>query len=242
MSLIKSLREARESSSTAVHEFLTRYNPALRRVHIFVEGFEDRVFYRAHFSRFVSPGYEVIPYACGNKDGVYEAHRSVTSKGLLSRDTFWCVDKDLADLITEARPYSPAIFVTDVYAVENYFVTGAVVRHIITNFFGIKGVNIDLEEILEAFDRSLWLFHKQFVAVMGWIIHARRSGVRVNLRDVNASQLCELRTDLTPRRRAGRVAYLRRVAGLPRCDWRAVRAISLGSSAALSQGLFARQV
>jgi hypothetical protein len=223
MNLIKSLRHARESPGVALQEFLSKYNPGERRVHVFVEGQEDKVFYRVNFERFVPAGYKVFAYGCGNKDGVYAVYSGIRQRSLSRKDVYWCVDKDLSEFINEHQENDAALFVTDSYSIENYFVTATVVEYVIATFCRARGVAIDDKAILEAFENGLLLFYNKLLGIMSWIICARRDGHRPNLRNVNVGELCEVTDALSLQSKHHRADYLQRAASFTPCSWRQIR-------------------
>jgi Protein of unknown function (DUF4435) len=226
MSLIESLRAARDSPATALHEFLSKYNPALRRVHIFVEGSEDGTFYAFHFQRFVPSAHKVFTYACGNKNGVYGVHANIRARQLNTRDVYWCVDKDFSDLIPEEWIGDPQLFVTDVYSIENYFVTEQAVTHVVTALFKVRGVSLSVERILERYRASLDGFHFYLVSVMAVILNARRCGGRPNLGNLAVGHLLAFTDELLIRPRRRRYLYVATNTGIGTVGWPEIAAVA----------------
>jgi hypothetical protein len=98
MSFVDFLRSARQGPTPLLHEFKTNYDPQRRRVHGFVEGHEDLVFYRSAIEEIVGPKFRVYMYRCGNKKAVYETFRKLTLDGTTTGALFFA-DKDLSDIL-----------------------------------------------------------------------------------------------------------------------------------------------
>lgn len=209
------LRQARSSRVAVLHEFLAQYDPKQRRVHMFCEDHDDEVFYRRFLNAYVSPEYRLIPYPCGGKARVYEAFTQITQRLPNSRDVLFFVDKDLDDILGVPWPTDPRIFVTDVYSIENYFVTKDVLDRLYRDLIRLRGVNFAIQPVLDRFEKQLARFHSLALPLMAWIVTVRRKGLKPVLSDVNIGELFSLSEGCHVRvKPCERVEYLTRVSGV----------------------------
>ena len=101
---------------------------AAHAVYCFVEGY-DQAYYQHVIKIFAAGEDEYIP--CGGKKGVLRAFDFISSKPAYSQyRTLYFVDKDYDD----NSHLSPRIFVTDGYAVENYYASDQALRRAIQTF------------------------------------------------------------------------------------------------------------
>ena len=72
MSFAEDLKQARAGRTPVLHEFLTNYSPTQARLHAFVEGDEDLVFYKIVLENYAAGKHKLYVYRCGGKARVYE--------------------------------------------------------------------------------------------------------------------------------------------------------------------------
>lgn len=176
------LKEAKTGRVQVLHEFLTNFDPAKNRLHCFYEAREDEIFYRS----FITPRTQarLFPYLCGNKDEVYAVFASVGKHRGYGQALFF-VDKDLSDILKEARSMHARLFVTRYYSIENYLVSEEVLRRFCNDFIQCRGVVCDHEQSCADFTKALSAFYKLVLPIMAWIVAVRRIGQRPNLRNIN---------------------------------------------------------
>lgn len=215
MSFVEELRRARTGATPILHEFLTNYDPELPRIHAFVEGDDDVVFYKTVLQARVKGKRRVYTYRCGGKERVYEAFRQVVARFSKCRGTLFFVDKDLDDILGRPWPTDPRIFVTDVYSVENYVVSPSALAILLNEFVSFRGVHFDIEVLLRQFEKELLRFHKLLTPLMALITWSRRLGLRPNLENLRLGQLFDFSAEGRVRvSRLDRLEYVCRTAGI----------------------------
>jgi Protein of unknown function (DUF4435) len=228
MSFIDLLRQSRSSSIATLHKFLTNYNPGTQRVHAFVEGEPDRVFYRTCLERHCSPLSKIFVYNCEGKKRVYEIYSEIIKRHPTCRRVLFFVDKDVDDIVGITWPSDPRIFTTEVYSVENYVICDHSCARYFRDFVKVRRVEIDMSPFIEEFARERKRFHALLLPIMAWIIAYRRRGGRVILTDINLDSLFGMNATVIFRRAArGTIKYLARfrTTSIPPPDWTDVRSV-----------------
>ena len=212
MSFVDDLKTARSGRTTVLHEFWTNYDPNRPRVHIFLEGHDDVVFYKSILEKYLEGKRPVYAYRCDGKQHVYDAFGQITAKLPHSRQILFFVDKDIDDILGQPWPTDPRIFVTDVYSIENYLVSRDAVSRFIDNFIQFRNVAFQRDAVLDQFDQQLSKFHRLVTPLMAWIIYSRRQGQKPNLSNISLSELFALSEECSIKVRPGeRAEYLTRV-------------------------------
>ncbi len=188
MSFADLLKNARSTPVTALHKFLTNYDPQSDRTHAFVEGAPDVVFYRSFLERRVSSD-DLRMYNCEGKPNVYETFRKVVERFPSCRRVMFFVDKDIDDITGESLPADPRIYVTETYSVENYLVSKESVNRYLLDFVKIRRVTFDLTPIVNQFDDELKKFYNAVLPIIGWIVTVRRSGQRPMLTGIAINKM-----------------------------------------------------
>lgn len=197
MSFIDTLRSARDSRVAVLHEFWTQYDARQPRVHAFFEGHDDIAFIAPHIERHLPSGFRLVAHRCEGKARVYEAFSDITNKQPNVQLVMFFVDKDVDDILGTPWPTDPRIFVTDVYSVENYVVSGDVLRKMLRDGVRLTGVAFDEDAILRQFEAGLAAYHKKVLTVMAWVVLARRLGERPNLNNLHMRALYTLGAECT---------------------------------------------
>lgn len=224
MSFADLLRKSRSSPTAVLHKFLVNYNPSGRQIHAFVEGSPDLAFYRRYLDPYVDPG-AVWLYNCEGKAHVYETYGKIIERFPHCRRVIFFVDKDVDDIIGEAWPADPRIYVTDVYSIENYLVCKEVVTRYLHDFVKLKRVEFDFAPVLSQFDKQRDKFYGVILPLMAWVVTARRSGQRPNLGNIALANLLLFSDSGFVERKRNRLDYLCKVTGvqLPPGVWKPIR-------------------
>ena len=191
-----------------LHEFWIQYAPGKARLHLFFEGHEDSVFFRSFVTRRLSPSTRTYEYRCDGKSNVYAAFSEITRRRPDVRGVLFFVDKDLDDVVGADWPTDPRIFVTDVYSIENYLVTRAVLEKYYSDAVRLAGVQFEKDEVGDHFDRQLARFYRTIRPVMAWVLMSRRAGIAVNLNNIDMRHICEWSSDCEVRRTDQRLRRL----------------------------------
>lgn len=211
MSFVDELRKARSTPIAAFHEFKTNIGDR-NRLHAFVEGRDDEVFY-GHFLREHYRHLDVKTYKCGNKRQVYETFRLVLSHYPQVNDALFFVDKDWSDLLGEAWPNDDRIYVTEAYSVENYLVTEERIEVFVRDFFRVAGVHFDLSVVRPVFARVRRQFYLDIQPLIAWLLTVRAMALKPNVGNVNLSDFIALDSEFEVTRKRNRVARLEAVSG-----------------------------
>src|SRR6185437_11023641 len=145
------------------------------RLHAFFEGHEDCVFFRFFLRRIEDRGWRLYTYRCEGKSKVYEAFENIIRRMPNVSHALFFVDKDLDDILGTPWATDPRIYVTDVYSIENYLVTAAVLQSFVRDCVRSNFVGFDIDVIGTEFDAQLAKFHRKMLPVMAWILIARRA-------------------------------------------------------------------
>jgi hypothetical protein len=226
MSFTDLLRGARSSRVATVHKFLTNYDPNSDRIYAFVEGDADEAFYRAQIQKYTSDERKVYTYNCEGKTGVVEAYENIVTKYPECQRVLFFLDKDVDDIVGVQWPTDPRIFVTECYSIENYVINKQAISRYFKDYVKIRRVDVDIEIVLEQFEKDLAQFHQMMIPLMAWIIIMKRAGCRVVLNDVDPGELFMVTDDgnrRKPKRRS--IAYLTKVTQVrsPSPTWKSIR-------------------
>lgn len=192
MSYLDTLRTQRAMPQAIWLKFVGDYRSGGLDLYLFVEGGEDLSYYQ-HYVRQKWPYAGMLHgYMCNGKDAVIELIPRIKR----SLDSEWralfFVDKDIDDLCHQTTTTDNYLFETDVYSIENYIVAPLTLTLIWTDLFGLSATDSSLTVALSAFDVAYRSFVDVMNIVMGWIVHLRRSGIRVVLNSVKISNVIDL--------------------------------------------------
>lgn len=214
MTFADELRSAGASKAAVLHEFLIRHNPNEKRVHAFVEGYDDPVFYRPRVNQ-RSGEAPTFYYVCHGKRKLYEIFRDVTSRVGTYRHTIFFADKDLADILPETYPEDERIFVTDYYSIENHLACREAVEHACLQFLKIKNCDLPTNMVADRFDEELKRFQRLIVPLMAWIVCVRRGKLKPNLNNLQLNRLFSIDDNLRVHRTRGCLPYICTSTGVP---------------------------
>lgn len=222
MTMIEIHAVAISSKSASYHEFLSRYSKTAKVVYGFVEGKEDPCFYRG-FIELLLPGDWVVElWPVGNKDRVYEIHRSIDWRRFKKSRVCFFVDRDLSDLIPESLTQDTNIYVTTGYSIENDIVNKAVCHRVLSEVCGFANADHgDMEAVCALFEQELEVFLQAMVPIMAWILAWRKGGKRPNLNDILMRDLFSvangrLHLKATPKGKEDIAEYLHEQCGVVR--------------------------
>lgn len=226
MSFSDELKNAGSAPIAVLHEFLIQHKPDEERVHAFVEGPEDPLFYAQVIREFAATR-PIRFYSCHGKRGVYDVFQAVTSRIGNYRHTLYFVDKDLSDVLHEIYPSDARIYVTEYYSIENYLCSVTVMQRALSEFVRIQKCTLSTDLIVTRFEEELGHFHKLMSGVMAWIICMKRLGYRPNLNNVNLSEIFEFDHNQKIHRSRAIIAYLCKSTGVQQkgITWKTLRSI-----------------
>ena len=224
MTFADDLKAAGTSKTAVLHEFLTHHDPKEERVHAFVEGYDDPVFYREALARHAG-NRKIYFYTCDGKARLYQVYQDVAARVGPYRHILFFSDKDLEDIIPEFYPKDDRIYVTDYYSIENYIVCWEAIERSCSDFVKVKHCGLPVDMVSDRFDKELHKFHVLSVSIMAWIVCVRRAGLQANLNNIDLKHIFAIDDSLHISRRHGILAYLCKVTSVPvkSIDWRSLR-------------------
>jgi hypothetical protein len=99
------------------------------------------------------------------------------------------VDRDLADFIPEVLPLHDDVFVTDVYAIENWLVDRALLSRAMRELFHVELLVADETRILNIFEQMLERFYDAIRSTMGWMLVQRRNNNRFHANSIRLEDM-----------------------------------------------------
>lgn len=203
--LVDSLRERRDATPVVVLRFMLDYQSGARTIHAFFEGRDDESFYVNFITWHCPVGWKIALYRCGNKAKVCDVWRRTASYD--SGRLLFFVDKDHDDLVgrRDAAESAANVFVTEWYSIENYLVCVEIVRRYLRDILHADLAISDEDAVCDRFLLELRRFHTASRTVHAWIMAMRRSNYRVTIANIEMSDLFEVDSALTIRRRRVRL-------------------------------------
>ncbi len=189
MGFLEKLNASRDSSISAVHEFLLEYKKHGMAVHAFFEGHDDASFYSAQIRRALPQQLGLYLHQCGNKDAVYQTFASIDGTQFSNCILLFFVDKDYSNFLTQMYTQAPNIYVTEYYSIENYVVTGEILERVWDELIWLKKQSYDFEIVRAKFLEELSRFHNLMLPITAWIVCLKRSGQPVNLDNIACGKI-----------------------------------------------------
>lgn len=181
--------------------FKSPYGPDF--VHAFVEGEDDKPFYRGFLGDFVDKNDKMRIRPCYGKEGVYNTFRKIKRNYSPEMGiTLYFVDKDHSDILkNEGWEDAPNIYVTDYYSIENYLVNEDMLARIWDELFNFKNGSLEFGHVhREKFIRELDSFYEFVRPIMAWAIFLRRQGRKPNMDEINFSRFFDFDDELVLRK------------------------------------------
>lgn len=215
MTMLEIHSAAVSNKAASFHEFLSRYSKKAKIVYGFVEGKEDPCFYRGFIELLLPDDWHIELWPAGNKDQVYEIHRSLDWRRFRKSQVCFFVDRDLSEMIPENLTQDTNIYVTTGYSIENDVVSKATCNRILSEVCGFAlADHAELDAVCEIFEHELERFYQAMIPIMAWILEwKRRGGARPNLNDIQMRDIFSfadgrLLTNETPKGKADIHLYL----------------------------------
>lgn len=173
------LEQAAQPSAT-LHEFQILWDDGGDKIHIFVEGDDDAVFYLPEIRR-RSDGRAIEVYNCKGKPKLSVIRETVYSNvGKNSRCLFF-VDRDYDGYLDSQIVIDDYTYITDFYSIENYICGKLSVDIILTDFMKISRADPCFQFIIDSYDKLEAEFADRVIFLMAWIVAFREAHGRPNL-------------------------------------------------------------
>jgi len=201
MSFLDNLIAAQESPVAAWLQFALTYKAGSSAYYAFLEGRLDIPFYRSAMRSVFGAECQVVEFRCGGKDGVIVIRGQVRKSHPECKRCIFFVDKDLGDVLGETSPSDADTFSTDVYSIENYFVSEEALGVIWNEIWGLSYNDYRWEPTRKQFRDAHMRFCKAITPLMSWIILARRVGDKPNLNNLHLHRIISFDDNLIPSRK-----------------------------------------
>jgi hypothetical protein len=192
MSFLDNLRALRNAPQSVWMEFIGAYRGSSFDIYLFFEGKDDFSFYQPFIRQYWGHRGNILGFNCEGKDEVIAIIPRVKQKLDYEWRGLFFLDKDLDDYCCVSRPADCFVYETEWYAIENFIASSSTLTVIWTDLLQLPLSDPRHSEMLTAFSTAYATFCETMKSVMAWVIHLRRTGRRVNLRDVKISKLIDL--------------------------------------------------
>lgn len=231
MSFLDDLTRAAQSPTSVWHQFVVAHDPQRNDWYIFVEGRLDITFYSC-ILRSVAPGANQLwAFRCDGRRGVIAVRDEVRRSHPACPRCLFFVDKDFSDVLGETLPATSDLFCTDVYSIENYFVSTEALEVTWTQLWSLTRSDCRWSTVEQRFLTARRAFYRAMIPLMAWIVLARKNGLRPNVNNVNPSELVAFE-DCVPKRRSSALSSLERTTS---CAFRPSFAEWLGQARRLTR-------
>lgn len=158
---LQRLRSSRNSPAVLKAKLIAFRSSEPNVIIIAIEGDDDKIIYAQWIAR-VRGDLVYEPFPCRGKKSVLDLKAVVERDlGNLDKNLYFFVDRDFDDLAGH-KP-SEALFLTDMYSVENYLVSRDVLESILKNEFHCHGRPDIRRTIIEMFDED----YSKFLKLLG---------------------------------------------------------------------------
>lgn len=137
----------------------------------------------------------------------------MTADGTTTGALFFA-DRDLSDILEETWPVDERIFVTEVYSIENYFVSRATFERLCRDLIRLGNFTFEFEPVFAHFESQLCAFHRLMLTVMAWIASARAAGLRPNVNNIKMGEIFFLSEDGSVKASKNRLQYIAKATGI----------------------------
>jgi hypothetical protein len=192
MSFVDTLRSLRTAPQAVWLEFIGTYSVASFDIYLFFEGKDDFSFYQPFVRRHWGQRGGIVGFNCDGKDEVIEIIPRVKQKLDYEWRGLFFLDKDLDDYCCVSRVPDRFVYETECYSIENFIASPSTLTIIWTDLLQLPLNDPRHSEMHNAFSKAYDTFCDTMKSVMAWVIHLRRSGRKVNLRDVKMNKLIRL--------------------------------------------------
>ncbi len=192
-SLLKEMREGRESANAAFVNFTDNYKNFTSHVFCFYEG-EDGKYYNQRIKQNV--GNDIVPIRVGGKKDTIKVWTRITSDRDYSNvSKMFFVDRDMDD---SPSNINNDLYITPCYSIENLYVHPIVLCNILESEFSINCTHTDYNKCVETFNTLYCEFCEHMLEFNALVLLRKRKGLgngRVSLSDIKTNQLLLITLD-----------------------------------------------
>jgi hypothetical protein len=213
MELLKYLRSAAKSDTTAFTNFLLQYKSSNDHIHVFHEGKDDPSFYGNYIDPYLSRKRRAFYYQCKNKENVYKYYAKLNWKSYQKKRVLFLVDKDYSDFLAIKYPADSNIFVTKHYSIENYIVNKDVFSRCLREFMGLDNDKSNLA-ITRLFSKQLNQFYLASLFLSAYILYHKRNNTSINLGNITLSEIFDFNPNFIIKKKPRILARLDQLTGV----------------------------
>jgi len=205
-------KRARESIQTILHQFRASYKNNSTIIYTFFEGSEDSCYYMNHIQNAIPEKWNVKPWICGSKKGVYKVHEKIEIMKYTKEAVIFFVDKDLSEYIKEENREDVNIYVTKYYSIENELVNSKLYLRVMKEIYNMNKLT-EKEEIMTVnrFEIELKRFYEYVTPIMAWFIYFRRKGKGPNIKNIKMRTIMKITKGKIKRKNGYNNNYLYRL-------------------------------
>lgn len=161
MSYVETLRQDRDKSQVAYHEFMLHVNANKDGLFCFFEG-KDGSYYAQRIKQFVTIDYH--PIKCNGKEKVLKVYELISGhiEYRKYKKAFF-IDKDFDEPIINSDIYE-----TPCYSIENFYTSIEVFKEIIKNLLGLSEINEDYQTCINLYIQRQQEFHQAILEFNAW--------------------------------------------------------------------------
>lgn len=172
MTLVKQLKDSRDSLSEKYTEFNHLKTRCPNNLIVFYEG-KDAPYFYSKIKQYTQR--EISPIKCNGKKYVKKIYLSLKNKGVLDDvKTGFFIDKDFDK--NDDDYIMSDFYVTERYAIENYYVTNCCLGKIIKNELGISEGCDDYNIIMERYNSFQASYHASTSLFNSWYYTIKNNG------------------------------------------------------------------
>ncbi|WP_158792054.1 DUF4435 domain-containing protein [Granulicella sp. L60] len=180
------LKTARYAPVAIRQRFRIEYDEAREDAYAFFESTDDGTFYRKQIFQYLPSAGRLRIYYCGNKRSVWYHYEFAEQERKL-KNTLFFVDKDLDDFTGHALPCRSRVFVTDLYAVENYLCTEETLTSVLEELIFLPDEQNRHSRILKEFTDGFNDIASQLRPLFAEIILLRQLNANISFSDFGDS-------------------------------------------------------
>jgi hypothetical protein len=149
--------------------------------HVFVESTVDMLFYKPHIHK---TGVITKAYDCSNRDGVLNVMELISKQTKRSNECIFMIDADYKRFTCSSKfmkhAWSPRLFVTEGYSIENYFRIDEVFEYIIRDRNGRDLSSQQSTDLLSKINSDFLNIKSKFAIISALMIEIRNQDIHAN--------------------------------------------------------------
>lgn len=201
-------REA-QSAISILHEFRLSQASGPGFIHVFFEGVDDKHFYLTEIRR-RDRDLDVFPYVCDGKKSVVRVKHLIDQDGDEEKRCLFFIDRDHDDLVGGQPEAGQDLYITDYYSIESHISSVDSLEIVLVDLANIKKNSDKYEYIFNSYLFQFESFAHTMRSFMSWVLCMREAGNKLNLNNINLTNVFSFKDDGTVSRKEGAFQKFRR--------------------------------